>query len=73
MGGLPGEFRKVSWYFFISFAEGVFWENLKSIIVIFLISLAEEVRISKKEGVGVFRENFEKDHGTFLFFHSQRG
>ena len=26
----------------------------------------------KKEGCGVSRENFEKYHGTFLFFHSQR-
>ena len=66
MGGLPGEFRKVSWYFFISFAEGVFWENLKSIIVIFLISLAEEVRISKKRGGGGLPGKFRK--GPWYFF-----
>ena len=32
------------------------------------------MRIShEKEGAGVFWEKFEKYHGTFLFFHSQRG
>ena len=36
-------------------------------MLLFLISFAEEVRVfRKKEGVGAFRENFEKYHGTFF-------